>query len=61
MSNNLVDVKYWKTKVWKFGGDIDSARQKMNSWVDKNVSKYQFVEVFVNNAFAVEYKELINI
>lgn len=34
-------------------------RAKMVKWVKRNYGKYQMVEVFVNNAWAVEYKPLV--
>lgn len=34
-------------------------RDKMVKWVKRNYGKYQMVEVFVNNAWAVEYKPLV--
>jgi len=33
-------------------------RNQFNQWVKKNDTKTQWQEVFVNNAFAVEYKAL---
>ena len=33
-------------------------RDQFNQWVEKNDRKTQWFEVFVNNAYAVEYKAL---
>lgn len=33
----------------------------MDSWKTKNSSKYQIVEIFINNGFGIEYKSLIKI
>lgn len=34
-------------------------RDKMVKWVKRNYGKYQMIEVFVNNAWAVEYRKLV--
>ncbi len=41
----------WKIKKFK-------TRQELNAWLDKNKHKVQFVEVFMNNAYGVEYRPL---
>ena len=33
-------------------------REQLNKWIEANDRKTQWQEVFVNNAFAVEYKAL---
>jgi hypothetical protein len=33
-------------------------REQLNNWIEENDSKTQWQEVFVNNAYAVEYKAL---
>jgi len=33
-------------------------RDQFNSWIEANDSKTQWQEVFVNNAFAIEYRAL---
>jgi hypothetical protein len=33
-------------------------REQLNSWIEANGSKMQWQELFVNNAFAVEYRAL---
>lgn len=49
----------WTFKVWRFSPyGIDAARERMNRWIEIHQHEYQIVEVFVNNAFGVEYKEL---
>lgn len=44
----------WKTKIFK-------TKKAFNDFVTKNQNKYQMTEVFVNNAYAIEYKPLIKI
>lgn len=39
--------------------ESDQQHQKMLDWVANNRSKYEIREFFVNNAWAVEYRELI--
>lgn len=41
----------WKVKVFK-------TREKMQQWLDKHEGKIQWEEIFVNNAYAVEYRPL---
>ena len=41
----------WKTKEFK-------TREKMNTWIEKNAHKFQWVEVFINNSFGVDYRRL---
>jgi hypothetical protein len=43
---------YWKIKMFKSYSD-------MEIWIEKNGRKNQWHEVFVNNAYAVEYKPLM--
>jgi hypothetical protein len=41
----------WLIKVFQ-------SRQAMNEWISKRVNKIQWVEVFINNGYAVEYRRL---
>lgn len=41
----------WTIKVFK-------TRQAMKKFITKNENKIQWVEVFVNNAYAIEYRKL---
>lgn len=43
---------YWKIKVFKTAED-------MNKWVKANSNKYNIRQIFINNKWAVEYKDLI--
>ena len=42
---------YWQTK--KF-----NTQDKMREWIANNRHKYQIREIFVNNAYCVEYRDL---
>jgi hypothetical protein len=42
---------YWKTKTFK-------TRELMLHWWNNNKYRYQMVEVFIDNGFALEYKSL---
>ena len=46
----------WETKIFK-------TKQALDTFVEKNKSKYQIVTIFVNNGFGVEIKKnrVINI
>lgn len=51
----------WKIKVWSFNKDnIEAKRKEMLNWCEKWKHKYQIKEIFVNNAYAVEYKLLLH-
>jgi len=41
----------WDTKIF-----MTSAAR--NRWINRNSGKYQIVEIFINNAYGVEYKKL---
>jgi hypothetical protein len=44
-------MNFWKIKTFK---TIES----MNNWLAKNDRLIQFNEIYVNNAYAVEYRKL---
>jgi hypothetical protein len=44
----------WKTKTFK-------TKQAYDRWIERNRNKYQWNEIFVNNAYGVEYRELLKI
>lgn len=44
----------WKIKEFK-------TRQQFESFWNRNKGKYQMVEVFINNAYGIEYKPLLKI
>lgn len=55
-----MDTYGWKIKIWRFdSGNIESQKEKMKKWIIKWSYKYQIREIFVNNAFAVEYRLLL--
>lgn len=55
-----MDSYGWKVKLWKFNQEnISSKKEEMEKWIDKWKNKYQFRTIFVNNAFAVEYRLLL--
>lgn len=41
----------WNTKIFK-------SKDAMTEWLVRNDSKVQWVEIFVNNAYGVEYRKL---
>lgn len=56
-----MDSYGWKIKTWNFNKDnIEQKRKEMLAWCEKWKHKYQFKQVFVNNAWAVEYKLLLH-
>lgn len=54
-------TRYWKVKTWLFSTleESEQQHQKMFDWVANNRDKYEIREFFANNAWAVEYRELI--
>ena len=44
-------MNFWKTKTFK---TIES----MNNWLAKNDGHIQWVEIYLNNAYGVEYRQL---
>lgn len=56
-----MDSYGWKIKTWNFNKDnIEQKRQEMIAWCEKWNNKYQFRNVYVCNAWAVEYKLLLH-
>lgn len=47
----------WKVKVFQ-ESDIGKAKSLKDQWVNKNENKYQMVELFVNNGYAIQYRPL---
>ena len=49
----------WRIKKWKFtAATMEQARARMEAWLKANRHRIQYEEIFVNNAFAVEYRRL---
>lgn len=44
----------WKIKEFK-------TREKMQEFINKNKNNIQYSEVFINNAYGIEYKKLLKI
>jgi hypothetical protein len=41
----------WQTKVFK-------TKESMQQWITKNQHKTQWQEIFINNAYGIEFKQL---
>lgn len=55
-----MDSYGWKIKTWKFNeSNMEEKRDEMNDWCYRWRDKYQIRSVFVNNAWAVEYRLLL--
>jgi hypothetical protein len=49
----------WQTILFRFNADtVQAARKKADAWRRANNGRYQIVEVYVNNAYAYEYRKL---
>ena len=56
-----MDSYGWKNKTWNFNeNNIEEKKNKMQKWIERWKHKYQIRQVFVNNAWAVEYRLLIH-
>ena len=44
----------WITKQFK-------TREAMNKFIEKRNGKIQWVEVFINNAYGIEYRKLLKV
>ena len=57
----IMDSYGWKIKTWNFNKDnIEQKRKEMFAWCEKWKRKYLIRPIFVNNAWAVEYKLLLH-
>ena len=57
-----MDFYGWRIKTWSFNSNnVEEKRKEMINWCEKWKNKYQFRNVFVNNAWAVEYKLLLKL
>lgn len=55
-----MDFYGWKTKIWRFNSkNCEEKRKQMLAWKEKYKNKYQMREVFVNNAWSLEYRLLL--
>ena len=55
-----MDLPGWRIKTWSFNaGNIEEKRKEMENWLTRWKHKYQFRPIFVNNAWAVEYRLLM--
>ena len=41
----------WETKTFK-------TKEKMNNFINKNKNKIQYNEIFINNAYGIEYRKI---
>ena len=55
-----MDFYGWRIKEWRHCAfNIEEKRKEMIAWCEKNKGKYQIRQVFINNAWAVEYRPLL--
>jgi len=41
----------WQTKTFK-------TKESMSAWLNKNLNKIQYQEIFINNGYGIEYRKL---
>lgn len=53
----------WRTITFPYRDDAEreKAREKAVNWQQKNKSNYQIVTIYVNNAYAFEYRCLLKL
>lgn len=52
----------WKIKKWKFTEHtMDQARLQMEAWLKRRKRLIQYEEIFVDNAYAVQYRYLLRV
>lgn len=55
-----MDFYGWRIKEWRHcASNIEKKRQEMLAWCEKHKDKYQIRQVFINDAWAVEYRPLL--
>ena len=55
-----MDCYGWRIKTWNYNdNNIEEKRKEMHDWREKWEHKYQIRQVFVHNAWAVEYRLLL--
>lgn len=55
-----MDFYGWRLKEWKFTkANVEEKRKEMCDWINKWKHKYDIRQIFVNNAWAVEYRMLL--
>jgi hypothetical protein len=50
-TKHFEEIIMWETKLFK-------TKEAMATWVAKNDRTHQWQEIFVNNAFGIEYRKL---
>lgn len=57
-----MDTYGWKIKTWKFNKDnIEEKRLEIIEWGKKWQHKYRIEQIFVNKAWAVQYRLLLHV
>lgn len=53
----------WRTKIWKFKDEASAiaARARMEAWLDRNRHRVQYEEIFIDNAYGIQYRKLMRI
>ena len=55
-----MDFYGWRIKEWRFNySNIEEKHQEMQSWIKKWQRKYRIEQIYVNNAWAVQYRLLL--
>ena len=57
-----MDFYGWRIKEWKFNSsNIEEKQQEMKNWIEKWQHKYRIEQIYVNNAWAVQYRLLMKV
>ena len=56
-----MDFYGWRIKTWPLNeNNIEEKRKEMQIWCERWKHKYQIRPIFINNAWAVEYRLLLH-
>ena len=57
-----MDFYGWRIKEWRFNSsNIEEKQQEMKNWIEKWQHKYRIEQIYVNNAWAVQYRLLMKV
>jgi len=56
-----MDFYGWRIKEWRHNAtNSEEKRKEMTDWCKKWENKYQIRQIFISNAWAVEYRPLLH-
>ena len=53
----IFDLSGWNVKIWKYNSrNIEEQLHKKNAWIAKNYKRYQIEEIYIDGAWAIQYR-----